>query len=152
MKRYLYDLILEDSNNKVILLSGPRQSGKTTLTKGLFEENIYLNYDSSEDREFIFQNRWKRDVQAVIFDELHKMKEWKRWIKGIYDTEGLRPRIIVTGSVNLDSFSKVGDSLAGRYFMFRLHPIDLKEAVEFTDLDPKDIFNRLGSVNKVIAL
>jgi len=56
-----------------------------------------------------------------------KLKNWKSWLKGIYDTEGVPPRIIVTGSAKLDTYRKVGDSLAGRFFQFRLHPFDLKE-------------------------
>ena len=55
------------------------------------------------------------------------MKNWKSWLKGIYDTEGVPPAIIVTGSAKLDVYRKVGDSLAGRFFQFRLHPLDLKE-------------------------
>lgn len=43
------------------------------------------------------------------------------------DTENIPPRIIVTGSAKLDTYRKVGDSLAGRFFQFRLHPLDLKE-------------------------
>ena len=55
------------------------------------------------------------------------MKNWKSWLKGIYDTENIPPAILVTGSAKLDTYKKVGDSLAGRYFQFRLHPLDLKE-------------------------
>jgi predicted AAA+ superfamily ATPase len=143
MKRYLERSILEDSANKIILLSGPRQAGKTTLTKQLFKNYVYLNYDSSKDREAIIKQHWLRNSEAVIFDELHKMPEWKRWIKGIYDTEGTNPRLIITGSANLESFTKVGDSLAGRFVNFRLHPIDLKEGTEHTDKTPKEIFESL---------
>ena len=57
----------------------------------------------------------------------HKLKNWKSLLKGIYDTENIPPRIIVTGSAKLDTYRKVGDSLAGRFFQFRLHPLDLKE-------------------------
>src|SRR5947208_9242412 len=111
MNRYLSSFIKRDSDKKIILLSGPRQSGKTTLAKQLFKNYEYLSYDASEDRESIFQKQWRRDVECIIFDELHKMLEWKRWLKGIYDTEGNRPRLLVTGSANLDTFRKVGDSL-----------------------------------------
>ncbi len=141
--RYLSDPILEDSAHKIILVSGPRQSGKTTLTKHLFKDYVYLNYDASDDRALMHDKKWLRNVEVIIFDELHKMPEWKRWIKGIYDTEGLKPRLIVTGSANLEQFTKVGDSLAGRYFQFRLHPIDLKEALAFWGTDLKSIFDRL---------
>jgi predicted AAA+ superfamily ATPase len=131
MKRYLQDLVQRDSDDKVILISGPRQCGKTTLSKALFKNYVYLNYDFSDDREAIANKHWSREADCVIFDELHKMPNWKRWLKGIVDTEGNRPRLIVTGSANMDAFAKVGDSLAGRYFQFRLHPIDIKEGVEF---------------------
>jgi predicted AAA+ superfamily ATPase len=143
MQRYLNKQIYADSQNKIILLSGPRQTGKTTLVKSLFENFSYLNYDSALDRDSIKKLYWSRDSEVVIFDELHKMPEWKRYIKGIYDTEGLKPRLIITGSVNMDSFAKVGDSLAGRYFQFRLHPIDLKEALEFWGNDVNAVFERL---------
>jgi len=49
---------------------------------------MYLDFDSSSDRPIIKNQEWDRDVQLVILDELHKMKNWKSWIKGIYDTEG----------------------------------------------------------------
>ena len=143
MERYLKPIIYKDSKDKIVLLSGPRQSGKTTLVKSLFKDYSYFNYDLEEDRKMLHNKLWRRDSECVIFDELHKMPEWKRWIKGIYDTEGLKTKIIITGSVNVESFMKVGDSLAGRYFHLRLHPIDLKEGVHFWDKEPEIIFNRL---------
>lgn len=144
MKRTLQDLIQKDSDDKVILLSGARQTGKTTLSKALFEHYTYFNYDLSVDREAISKKYWPREADCIIFDELPKMGEWKRWIKGIYDTEGNRPRLIVTGSANMETFTKVGDSLAGRYFQFRLHPIDIKEAIAFgEEKDPTAIAKKI---------
>ncbi len=129
MKRYLTPFIEKDLPKKIILLSGPRQSGKTTLSKSINSQYEYLNYDIAEDRQAIANKSWDRSQPLLILDELHKMPEWKRWLKGIYDGEGLTPPIMVTGSARLDTFKKVGDSLAGRYFPFRLHPLDLKECV-----------------------
>ena len=85
----------------------------------------------------------------LIFDELHKMKKWKRWLKGIFDTEGIPPQILVTGSAKLDIHKKIGESLAGRYFQYRLHPLDLKEAYQF--LKKGDIY-RLIHKNHVYDL
>jgi len=127
MERYLNKYIIEDLNKKIILLTGPRQAGKTTLSKMLTDDFDYLNYDNSDHRISLLEKTWDRAKDLVIFDELHKLKNWKSWLKGIYDTEGIPPSIIVTGSAKLDTYRKVGDSLAGRFFQFRLHPLDLKE-------------------------
>ncbi len=140
-RRKVQPFILKDIDTKIVLLSGPRQAGKTTLTKSLTKNYEYLNYDASKDRQVIKEESWSRDKELVIFDELHKMKNWKRWIKGIYDTEGLNPKIIVTGSAQLDITKKMGDSLAGRYFLYRLHPLTLRELKGTANLD--DIFKRL---------
>lgn len=102
MNRYLEEYILKDLKEKIVFLSGPRQVGKTTLSKQLISPFAYLNFDSSIDRKIIKAEEWTRDVQLIIFDELHKMKKWKTWIKGIYDTEGVTPSILVTGSARLD--------------------------------------------------
>ncbi len=127
MKRYLTDYIKEDLDKKIILLTGPRQTGKTTLSKMSASDFDYFNFDSLADRLSLQEKSWDRSKPLIIFDELHKLKNWKSWLKGVYDTEGIPPSILVTGSAKLDTFKKVGDSLAGRFFQFRLHPLDLKE-------------------------
>ena len=127
MKRYLEEKIKKDLGKKIILLSGPRQAGKTTLSKMLDPDFDYLNFDYAEHRLMINEKSWDRKKSLLILDEIHKKKNWKSFLKGIYDVEGLEPPIIVTGSARLDTIRKTGDSLAGRYFHFRLHPLDIKE-------------------------
>jgi len=127
MKRYIEEAIKKDLGKKIILLSGPRQSGKTTLSKMLDPDFDYLDFDYAEHRLIINEKSWDRKKSLLILDEIHKKKNWKSFLKGIYDVEGLRPPIIVTGSARLDTIKKTGDSLAGRYFHFRLHPFDIKE-------------------------
>jgi len=146
MDRYLTAALLEELNNKILLLTGPRQCGKTTLSKMLDPNYQYINYDLAEHRLLLKDKSWDREKSLVIFDELHKMDSWKAWLKGIYDVEGIPPSLLVTGSAKLTAFRKVGDSLAGRHFQYRLHPIDLKEAVAGTKLDVNEIFNRLMAV------
>lgn len=128
MERYLEKLISKDLKEKIVLLAGPRQVGKTTLSKQLTSSHVYLNYGAASDRRIIHAQEWNRDAELVIFDELHKMKKWKPWIKGIYDTEGISPSLLVTGSAKLDIHRKGGESLAGRFFYYRLHPLTVKEA------------------------
>ena len=79
MERYLKSIITQDSESKIILMSGPRQSGKTTLAKSLFSTYQYFNYDLEEDRDMIRKKQWKRDTDCIIFDELHKLQDWKRF-------------------------------------------------------------------------
>jgi len=143
MDRYIKKFVKPDLNKKIVLLTGARQCGKTTLAKQLYSQYDYLNYDSAEDRLAMKKKSWDRQKPLIIFDELHKKKEWKRWLKGIYDTEGIPPEILVTGSAKLNIYKKVGDSLAGRYFQYRLHPLDLKEIYQVSQEDGEKIFNRL---------
>lgn len=127
IKRSITPFIGEFLEDKIILLSGPRQVGKTFLSKNINKKNQYFNYDLSEDRENMMKKAWLRNEELVIFDEIHKMKKWKQWIKGIYDTEKGKNQYILTGSSRMDTFKKVGDSLAGRYVSVRLNPFSIKE-------------------------
>ncbi len=131
MKRYLEKHIKTDLSDKIVLLSGPRRVGKTSLAVGLSPSYSYLNYDATSDRKIIHAEEWNRDVDLVIFDELHKKKNWKSWIKGIYDTEGIPPSLLVTGSARLDTYKKGGESMAGRFFPYRMHPLTVNEACRY---------------------
>ena len=147
MKRYLTKYVQEDLDSKIIMLTGPRQSGKTTLSKMLRPGYDYFNYDNPDDRLALQKRSWDRTKTLIIFDELHKLKNWKSWLKGIYDTEGIPPQILVTGSAKLDTYRKAGDSLAGRFFQFRLHPLDLKEILTFLKPD-----NVAAELDKLLSL
>ena len=147
MKRYLTKYIQEDLAKKIVLLTGPRQTGKTTLSKMLKSDYDYFNFDSLEDRLSLQEKSWDRSKDLVIFDELHKLKNWKSWLKGIYDTEGIPPSLLVTGSAKLDTYRKVGDSLAGRFFQFRMHPLDLKEIKTF--VNPENLETELEKLLEI---
>jgi predicted AAA+ superfamily ATPase len=128
MRRYLADFIVKDLGRKCVLLSGPRQVGKTTLARSLFNKCEYLNYDIVTDRRFITSQSWNRDTELVILDELHKHKKWKNLLKGVIDETKGNPPLLVTGSAQLEVFRKAGDALTGRTFAYHLHPIDPQEA------------------------
>lgn len=128
MKRYLLPYFTEYIDRKIILLTGPRQVGKTTFVKSLHHSLAYYNYDNKEDALVFLKQEWDRRKSIVIFDELHKKQKWKLWLKGIFDSVGVKNQgIIVTGSARLDTARKTGDSLAGRFFSYRMYPLDLKE-------------------------
>lgn len=98
--RYLSDQIMKDIKSKMVFLGGPRQVGKTTLSLNLFNEDSYLNWDFSEDREKILTNQLPNS-KVWIFDEIHKYKKWRNYLKGLYD-KNKEQKILVTGSARLD--------------------------------------------------
>jgi predicted AAA+ superfamily ATPase len=125
--------ILKDLDKKLVFLVGPRQVGKTWLAKNIareFTRSLYLNYDKRSDRKIMHDESWLESTELLILDELHKMEDWKNYIKGVYDTKPDTLRILVTGSSRLDVFEKMGDSLAGRYFKHRLMPLSLAELTQ----------------------
>ncbi len=145
MERVQTEAILADLNKKMVLIVGPRQAGKTWLAKRVaehFERPVYLNYDNIMHREQMIEKGWLADTELLILDELHKMPEWKNYLKGLYDTKSAHLKIIVTGSARLDAFKQAGDSLAGRYFVHHLLPFSLSELSQLDQ--PLDI-NRLLS-------
>ena len=130
MKRYLYNQILEDLKKKIVFVTGPRQVGKTFLAKQIMENFArpqYLNFDNINDLRIINDTSWAINTDLLVFDEIHKMKKWKSYIKGVYDSKSSNQSILVTGSARLDTFRQSGDSLAGRYLHLRLNPVSVKE-------------------------
>jgi uncharacterized protein len=126
----------------MIFLAGPRQSGKTTLAQMIserFVNRLYVNWDNPEDRTrllenpFFFQEIERHDHTApfIIFDEIHKYRDWKNYLKGVYDRFHKEFQFLVSGSGRLDVYRKGGDSLAGRYYLFHLWPFTLAELSGF---------------------
>jgi hypothetical protein len=86
----------------------------------------YLNWDVSRDRERILRGE-PPSGKLWVFDEIHKYRRWRNFLKGVYDGRPRGQRILVTGSARLDLYRFGGDSLQGRYHLLRLHPLSVAE-------------------------
>lgn len=127
--RYLEQYLKRDLEKKMVFISGPRQSGKTTLVKDLLPkgESLYLNWDDIDDRKKILKRLWPDEDRIIALDEIHKYSKWKNFLKGTYDTQKEIHNFIITGSAKLDIYKKGQDSMLGRFFSWRLHPLCLAE-------------------------
>ncbi len=132
----------------MVFIGGPRQVGKTTLSKNIlaqaYPSGRYFNWDYHEDRQDLLAEKWHATDGLLVFDELHKYRNWKNWIKGIFDTNEGPAHFLVTGSARLDVYRRGGDSLLGRYHYWRLHPFGLDEYPN--KMTPKEVFKRLMMV------
>ncbi len=137
----MYDAMLAEhlaGRRQMAWVSGPRQVGKTTVCRDAGAH--YFNWDNSDDRRLILRgpkaiaeavglDALQTTPPVVVFDELHKHGKWRGFLKGLFDTYGPRLRIVVTGSSRLEVFRRGGDSLMGRYFLYRMHPWSVAECV-----------------------
>lgn len=145
MRRIYIDLLQHHLANyrQMLFLAGPRQAGKTTLSKTCLNDDYhhyYLNWDNIKDREIILSGIESiysdftpdvlddtKKIPVIIFDEIHKYTNWKNLLKGYFDSLDKRAKIIVTGSAKLDVYRRGGDSMMGRYFLYRIYPISVAE-------------------------
>ncbi len=146
----IYPAILREHfelHRQMAFVSGPRQVGKTWVCKSIAE--AYFNWDNTDDRrtllrgpaalaEILGVDRLRTNPPIIVLDELHKYAKWKTLLKGFFDTYGERARLLVTGSSRLDIFRRGGDSLMGRYLLYRMHPWSVGECVR-TELPDKEI-------------
>jgi predicted AAA+ superfamily ATPase len=132
MNRYISPSILADLQKKMVFIGGPRQVGKTTLSLEIakqFPHFEYLNWDMPLERKKILNFQFAPETTVIVFDEIHKYENWKNHIKGFYDSNKEKYKILITGSARLDLYRKGGDSMFGRYFYMRLHPLSIRELI-----------------------
>jgi len=137
--RHIQNILTKDIDDRQMrFLAGPRQTGKTTIARNFVKETAYFNWDLRKTKD-----NYRKDpyfFETLIYDlpgkpwiahdEIHKMPQWKNILKDYFDKFEDEARFIITGSARLDLFRKSGDSLAGRYFLFKLFPLTLSEAVD----------------------
>ena len=160
--RRIYENLIGDhfaNNRQMVFLSGPRQVGKTTLAMDALPQAAYFNYDKTQDAIAIaagaeriaaiadLPNPVKAD-NGVLFDELHKFPKWKKFLKGFFDAyaDNRKLKVIVTGSARMDIYKRGGDSMMGRYFAYRVHPLSIGE-LGGIDMDLDKVFRQPQDVS-----
>lgn len=144
MRNYprIYRTILDDHFarcGQMAFISGPRQVGKTTVGESVATH--YLSWDDDEVRKAVLLGQktvfdkyalasLTREDKIVVFDEIHKFRRWKQFLKGFYDVYAKGMGIVATGSARMDVYKKGGDSMMGRYFPYRMHPLSVAELLD----------------------
>jgi len=131
---------------QMVFLSGPRQVGKTTIAK-TFASN-YLNWEEKETRLLILKgakavgkslalDEDRDSGKVLVFDEIHRYQKWKTFLKGFFDIYEKSARVFATGSAKMDVYKRGGDSMMGRYFPYRIHPLSTAELLATSIPDEK---------------
>jgi predicted AAA+ superfamily ATPase len=160
MKR-IYESLLDEhfvNYRQMAFLSGPRQVGKTTSARKIASSktSFYFNWDFQQHRALIIKGPQAVAENAgvhypatggsaplslrplIVFDEIHKYGKWKLFLKGFFDLYKDRYNVLVTGSGRLDVYKRGGDSLMGRYFLYRMHPLSVAEILR-TSINEQEI-------------
>lgn len=114
----------------VITITGPRQSGKTTLAKTIFPNYKYYSLEDPDIRDLAFTDPRKflsNENEGLVLDEIQKAPELLSYIQGIVDNEKKPGRYIITGSQQFELLNNVTQSLAGRTAIFKLLPFTIYE-------------------------
>ena len=131
IKRHIEKSLLKASGEyPVVILVGPRQSGKTTLVRKTFSKYEYVSLEDPDNREFASEDPrgfLKRFTGSVILDEIQRVPELFSYIQGIVDETDKAGQFILTGSQNFLLMEKVTQSLAGRCAILHLLPFARSE-------------------------
>lgn len=139
IKRKIESTILEAAKYfPVITVTGPRQSGKTTMLKHIFPHHHYYSLEDLDTRSFAMEDPVRflhLHEDGMILDEVHNYPELLSYIQGIVD-EQPQKKFVLSGSSNFALLKKVSQSLAGRSGVFELMPLSIEEVkgqIEYVD-------------------
>ena len=140
----------------VVTLTGPRQSGKTTLVRATFPEHLYLSLEAPDLREWALTDPRGFLAQGdhLILDEIQRAPDLLSYLQGLVDDDPRAGRFIVTGSQNILLMESVSQTLAGRTAVLRLYPFSIAELYGLPPLDPLALDRaepRFGAVGALAA-
>ena len=122
----------------VVVITGPRQSGKTTLAKSVFSSKTYVSLENPDERAFALQDPKRflqRFPQGAVLDEVHRCPELLSWLQAWVDERGVMGDFVLTGSAQFDLLAGVTQSLAGRVGRIELLPLSLHEMAQHRGLN-----------------
>lgn len=142
IKRDIEATVLEAAQYfPVITVTGPRQSGKTTMVRQIFPNLHYYSLEDLDTRNFAMEDPVRflhLHQEGMILDEVHNFPDLLSYIQGIVDEDPSK-KFILSGSSNFALLKKVSQSLAGRSGVFELMPLAISEAkkggVDVSDVD-----------------
>ncbi len=114
----------------ILALTGPRQSGKTTLARAVFPNKPYISLENLDEREFAQQDPRRflsRFPDGAILDEVQRCPSLFSWLQGVVDERKVMGDFVLTGSAQFDLIAGVSQSLAGRVGRVELLPLSLRE-------------------------
>ena len=118
--------------NPVVTVTGPRQSGKTTLCRAAFPDLAYFNLERLDQREFATEDPrgfLKRCEGGAVVDEIQRAPDLVSYIQAIVDDTRGNGQFVLTGSRQFRVAEAVRQSLAGRTAVLRLLPFSIQEAL-----------------------
>src|SRR5690554_3128706 len=135
----------------VVVLTGPRQSGKTTLLKAMFYDYRYVSLEDPDMRIFAESDPrgfLKQYDKYIIFDEIQRVPHLFSYIQSIVDDSGIMGQFIFSGSQNFHLMQNITQSLAGRVAIFRLFPFDNNEMKSAGWLNEDDFLYNLVKIGR----
>jgi len=133
------ELAAAAGRNPVVTLVGPRQSGKTTLVRGLFPDHDYVSLERPDERAAALEDPLDfldRFSRPLILDEVQRAPLLLSYLQDEVDNDPAPGRFIVTGSQHLLLLEGVSQTLAGRTEILELHPLSVAELLDRPALDP----------------